>query len=258
MAQLSKILGAILRDMVSAQHEANMYAIKLSSAYSLGNQPTAMRPPAVCFGEVELMLHCGFTDKSADEVNNEIDYAVLFRNLNDLSSRLTNVIVSSIISTILQNKESINNSEGPIARLEKEKVLRRNFITFLSHKLLNYLKGHRSEFISPDGTVDQKILLEDAMYISETEFLSHDELDSVFVNDSSGELLKKVKENLRTDIKFILPRLLKEMSFVRQSKYESLDVVVSASELAKLPLDCIQSLRMRISPRDLPAEADSE
>lgn len=64
MAQLSKILGSILRDMVSAQHEANMYALKLSSAYRNQNQAASLNPPVVCLGEMELMLRCGFTGKT--------------------------------------------------------------------------------------------------------------------------------------------------------------------------------------------------
>ena len=42
MVQLSKILGSILRDMISAQHEANMYSLKLSSAYQDLNQATVL------------------------------------------------------------------------------------------------------------------------------------------------------------------------------------------------------------------------
>ena len=63
MAQLSKILSSILRDMVAAQHEANMYALKLSAAYRNQNQAVSLNPPAVSLGEIELMLHCRFTGK---------------------------------------------------------------------------------------------------------------------------------------------------------------------------------------------------
>ena len=33
MAQLSSVIGSILRDIVSAQHEANLYSLSLGDSY---------------------------------------------------------------------------------------------------------------------------------------------------------------------------------------------------------------------------------
>lgn len=258
MAQLSKILGSILRDMVSAQHEANMYALKLSAAYRNQNQAAALNPPVVCLGEMELMLHCGFTgEASASEVY-EIDQTLVFRTIQELSSEMSEVIVSGILSTIAQQNGNYEEGEGPIARLNKEKTLRRNFIAFLGRKLYGYLKGHRAEFIALDGRIDYEALQESILFVTNDKFLNHSDLEDVFINDTSGQLRRLINENLQANIQIMLPRILKDVQVGRPGKYTSMDVTVSSEELAKLPDECIQTLRMKISPRDLPAETDAE
>lgn len=106
MVQLSKILGMILWDMVAAQHEANMYALKLAAAYRDQSQAATLSPPAVCFGEMELMLHCGFTGNSIMGEDYEIDQTAVLRTIKELSDELSKVIVSSILSTIVQSRDS--------------------------------------------------------------------------------------------------------------------------------------------------------
>jgi len=258
MAQLSKILGSILRDMVSAQHEANMYALKLSAAYRDRNQAASLNPPVMCLGEMELMLHCGFTGEAVTGEIYEIDQTMVLRAIRDLSSDVAEVIVTTILSTIIRNTDKHEEGEGPIARMNREKTLRRNFIAFLGRKLYAYLKGHRAEFIALDGSIDFDRLQEAIFFVTDDKFLSHPDVEDVFAGDSSGELRKKVRKNLQSNIGIMLPRILKDMQFGRQSKYPSMDVTVSGEELSKLPDECIQTLRLKISPHDLPLETDTE
>ena len=54
MAQLSTIISSILRDMVSAQHEANMYAASLEEIYRRDGRLEGFHLPAIALGELEL------------------------------------------------------------------------------------------------------------------------------------------------------------------------------------------------------------
>lgn len=258
MAQLSKILGSILRDMVSAQHEANMYALRLSSAYRNQNQAASLNPPVVCLGEMELMLHCGFTGEAVASEIFEIDQTMVARTIQELSSEISEVIVTCVLSTIIRYKGDHTEGEGPIARLNKEKTLRRNFVAFLGRKLYGYLKGHRAEFIDLDGSIDYELLQESILFVANDKFLDHSDLENVFVDDTYGELRRNIREDLQDNIQIMLPRILKDVQIGRTGKYASMNVTVSSEELSKLPDECIQTLRMKIFPRDLPAETDAE
>lgn len=182
---------------------------------------------------------------------------MVYRTIQELSSAISEVIVTCILSTIAQHKGDNSQGEGPIARLNKEKTLRRNFIAFLGRKLYGYLKGHRAEFIALDGSIDYEMLQESILFVTDDKFLSHSDLEDVFIDDTSGELRKTIRENLQANIQIMLPRLLKDVQIGRPGKYTSMDVTVSSEELSKLPDECIHTLRMKISPRDLPAETDA-
>lgn len=258
MAQLSKILGSILRDMVAAQHEANMYALKLSSAYRNQNHAAALNPPAVCLGEVELLLHCGFTGETVAGAGCTIDHTALLRTIRELSSEISEAAVSCILSTIVRYADDAVHGEGPIARLNREKTLRRNFIAFLGRKLGGHLKGRRAEFVALDGTVDLGKLQEMVLYVIDDQVLSHSDLEDVFAGDASGEIRKAVRENLQADLQVLLPRIWNDVRISRPDNYASMDVTVSSEELAKLPDECIQTFRLKIAPRDWPSETDAE
>lgn len=258
MAQLSKILGSILRDMVAAQHEANMYALKLSAAYRNQNQAVSLNPPAVSLGEMELMLHCSFTGESVTGEMYEIDQTMVLRAVRELSSEISESMVTCILSSVIRHSGGYEEGEGPIARLNREKTLRRNFIAFLGRKLYGYLKGHRAEFINPDGNIDMERLREAVLFVADDKVLSHSDIEDVFAGDTSGQLGKTVREELRTHVEIMLPRILKDVRIGSKVDYASLDVVVSSGELAKLPDECIQTFRLKISPRDLPSETDAE
>lgn len=258
MAQLNKILSSILRDMVAAQHEANMYALKLSAAYRNQNQVVSLNPPAVSLGEIELMLHCGFTGESVTSKMYEIDQTMVLRAIHELSLEISESMVTCILSSIIHHTEEYREGESPIARLNREKTLRRNFIAFLGRKLYGYLKGHRAEFINIDGSIDIKRLQEAVLFVADNKILSHSEMEEVFAQNTSNQLEKTVREELRTHVVIMLPRILKDIQIGKPVDYASFDVVVASGELAKLPNECIQTFKLKISPHDIPAEPDAE
>ena len=258
MAQLNKILSSILRDMVAAQHEANMYALKLSAAYRNQNQVVSLNPPAVSLGEIELMLHCGFTGESVTSKMYEIDQTMVLRAIHELSLEISESMVTCILSSIIHHTEEYREGESPIARLNREKTLRRNFIAFLGRKLYGYLKGHRAEFINIDGSIDIERLQEAVLFVADNKILSNSEMEEVFAQNTSNQLEKTVREELRTHVVIMFPRILKDIQIGKPVDYASFDVVVASGELAKLPNECIQTFKLKISPHDIPAEPDAE
>lgn len=258
MAQLSKILGSILKDMVKAQHEANMYALKLSSIYPEQTQAFSLNPPAVSLGEVELMLHCSFTGETITDQTLEITQTEALRVIRELASEISGAMVTCILSSIIHHSEEHIEGEGPLARLNREKTLRRNFIAFLNRKLYGYLKEHRAEFINQDGSIDPKRVQKAVLSVANDEILLHPELEKVFVEDGSGLLEKTVREELQTHVEIMLAHILKDIRMGSTANYTSMEVIVASGELAKLPDECIQTLRLKISPQNLWTESDTE
>ena len=70
MAQLSSVIGSILRDIVSAQHEANLYSLSLGDSYGKDGKAKDFQLPNVMVSDMELDLKYGV--KSASEVSNSL------------------------------------------------------------------------------------------------------------------------------------------------------------------------------------------
>lgn len=85
MAQLSTIISSILRDMIVAQHEANMYAISLEDVYKQNGRLEQFALPTVAVGEVELDLRYGVKSDSAQTEQYEINYPQLRKVAKQIS-----------------------------------------------------------------------------------------------------------------------------------------------------------------------------
>ena len=71
MAQLHSIIGSILRDIISAQHEANLYSRSLVEAYGKEGKVRDFQLPSVAISDMELDLKYGVlnTEAKAEEYN---------------------------------------------------------------------------------------------------------------------------------------------------------------------------------------------
>lgn len=52
MAQLSSVIGSILRDIISAQHEANLYSLSLSENYGKDGKVKDFQLPGVFISDI--------------------------------------------------------------------------------------------------------------------------------------------------------------------------------------------------------------
>ena len=97
MAQLSTIISSILRDMVFAQHQANMYAIALKDIYSKYGRLDCFALPAVALGEMDLCIQYGITDSSAEVEQYEINFPALRDIEKGISKSCAKLLLDSAI-----------------------------------------------------------------------------------------------------------------------------------------------------------------
>ena len=121
MAQLSSVIGSILRDIISAQHEANLYSLALSESYGKDGKVKDFQLPNVMVSDMELELKYGVKDASDSQQQFNIKYNKFRQFLNELCEETAKVVISSIVSTIMTS--DIEGKEGEkhfFERLKKE------------------------------------------------------------------------------------------------------------------------------------------
>ncbi|MDE7089114.1 MAG: hypothetical protein K2O54_03250, partial [Prevotella sp.] len=180
MAQLSTIISSILRDMVSAQHQANLYAMTLKDMYSSDGQLNEFALPAVALGEMELCIQYGITDSLPEMELYEINPPALqdvIRNISKVCARLLLDNAVPAFKNALPDKYT--EDAEPLDTLENDMEKRNGFSAFLSHKIRKALQKEYATIIKEDGSIEEETLLQIVMNVGEEALLNHNEVREV-------------------------------------------------------------------------------
>ena len=252
MAQLSTIISSILRDMVFAQHQANMYAIALKDIYSKYGRLDSFALPAVALGEMDLCIQYGITDSSAEVEQYEINFPALRDIEKGISKSCARLLLDSaipIFNEVLLDRAT--EDTAPLQTLEDDKKTKRDFSAFLSRKIQRAIQKEYTAIIQDDGSVNEKTLARIVLSVGEDSLLNHGDIREMLDQNVNGEYDEKVKAAMRTAVEQGLPALLQDVNVKRKRLMPSIDVCVSSEELAKLPEDAIHTLRFKVSPNNI-------
>lgn len=253
MAQLSTIISSILRDMIVAQHEANMYAMSLEDVYKQNGLLEQFALPTVAVGEVELDLRYGVKSDSAQTEQYEINYPQLRKVAKQVSKDYAEEIVKSTLPVLqaLFPDEGTNSSTKVLANFAVDDNLKRKYKAFLSRKILKAMQLSFTSLIKDDGRINEKVLLECILSVCDDKLLGHEDLQVLFNRPSGEETRKEIRKNLETFLKDMMPKILKDINLKRKRIIPSVDVTLNSEELANLPEECIHTLHFHVSPNNI-------
>lgn len=253
MAQLSTIISSILRDMIVAQHEANMYAMSLEDVYKQNGRLEQFALPTVAVGEVELDLRYGVKSDSAQTEQYEINYPQLRKVAKQVSKDYADEIVKSTLPVLqaLFPDEGTNSSTKVLANFAVDDNLKRKYKAFLSRKILKAMQLSFTSLIKDDGRINEKVLLECILSVCDDKLLGHEDLQVLFNRPSGEETRKEIRKNLETFLKDMMPKILKDINLKRKRIIPSVDVTLNSEELANLPEECIHTLHFNVSPNNI-------
>lgn len=261
MAQLNSVVGSILRDMVIAQHEANLYAISLMDLYGDNGVLQKFPLPGIALGEIDFDMRCAFVPAEGDGQNSpdeqsEIDYLALAGFMKDASAKYASTMFLCSIESIdrvLQNGDGY--AENPLGKLSGS--LGSEYVTFLSRKILDALRRNILKFLDTStGLIDPEAL---SGIVCDTVVRNiSGNVDMVSIFDKFPDMGNILAGDLRYSVGSLSESLASQAAFARKRLLPSANVVVSASELAKLPGDSLQKISMRISAKDIRIIDNSE
>ncbi len=253
MAQLSTIISSILRDMIVAQHEANMYAMSLEDVYKQNGRLEQFALPTVAVGEVELDLRYGVKSDSAQTEQYEINYPQLRKVAKQVSKDYADEIVKSTLPVLqaLFPDEGTNSSTKVLANFAVDDNLKRKYKAFLSRKILKAMQLSFTSLIKDDGRINEKVLLECILSVCDDKLLGHEDLQVLFNRPSGEETRKEIRKNLEIFLKDMMPKILKDINLKRKRIIPSVDVTLNSEELANLPEECIHTLHFHVSPNNI-------
>lgn len=255
MAQLSTIVSSILRDFIQAQHEANCYSLSLGREYGQNGKIKDFQLPNAVIGDLEFELKYAVKGEGKEREEFEIDYPQLRRFFKDISGQVAKISVTSVVSTVSTAAIGVDDGyENFHNFMKKEETLKHEFCAFLGRKICGELTERTAEIITSDGNIDNEVLLGVMIEVVRSEFLQHPDLDELFSGKPGEGLRAEAEDNLKYALGGLMGKLLSDFNCVRKHAYPSIEVQVTADELQKLPEEAIQSIRFRISQREMDEE----
>lgn len=252
MAQLSTIIGSILRDMIAAQHQANMYAVSMEEIYMKNGRLDRFPMPAVNIGEVEMELRYGVTDDDAQREQYEINYPLLRKLSEDVSLQLARIGVDSVLPVlkIAFAGDTTTEAEG-LQKLTDDAVTRKNFCSFLSRKILKSMQRTFTSLINDDGTINGQGLTKLVIATLADHLLHHKDLEGLFAKTGGDMVREKARQEMETALNNMMPKILEDVNIKRKRLMPSVDVTVNSAELASLPDECVHTLKFSVSPNNI-------
>lgn len=250
MAQLSSVIGSILRDIISAQHEANLYSISLSECYGKDGKTKDFQLPNVMLSDMELELKYGVIGAAENKEEHNIKYSKFRQFIRDLCSDAAKSAIASVTSVILTTDiQREEDDKKFFYRLKQEEELNREFLQFLTRYLRAAFNQNLHESIDAEsGKALPEKITDKMMDVIRKKFIDDNDLVSLF-SGTDGKMLKSsVDEVVRASLLDLVTRAAGDTSFKRTKTFPKLDVAVTADELAKMPEDAIHSFKLKFTP----------
>ena len=248
MAQFSKILGALLNDLISAQYEADVYTTRLRGEYGKNGKSIGFTPPRATIQEIELNLNYGIKDGVTECMTYETDFRKLHSFLKDFSFQSAKIIISTILSSVKPSDVAEDADALRIwSLLSKDNGGEyRKLLAYLSRKIYGELVGETEIFLDGQGSVLAGPLVTALCNVTRNGLLQLPDVEMLFC----GNDVKVRTEMLKTLAGTLAPfvsQLVSEENFIRERVLPSADVVVETNSLEKLPAECIHSIRLKLS-----------
>lgn len=245
MARLKDIIGSMMRDFVSAQHEADLFAMKLYSSCRSQKQSSSLAPTSVCLGQVEMTLHCVFTGKESATADKVIDHLAVMRLIRDVSDSAPEAVLECAVSA------ADGTGDNPVLQMHRDQARRGDFLSFLRQSIYSHLKRHNGDFIGMDGQVDRESLVENILYVADDRFISHPELQDVFGSNGLTSLSGQLGKAVSGAIGAVVDKALEGAVLTREESCVSAEVSVSAEDLSSATEASIQTLKLTLGSRSL-------
>ena len=252
MAQLKSIIGSILRDIIAAQHAANLYSLALSDNYGTEGKTRDFQLPSVAISDLELELHYGVVDDSEEEKESNINFSKLRDYVRNMSRVASGEILNTSISFILvdDNTRPLESKQF-FQKLQEKGDTYLQFKDFLFRNFVKEFNGNLYEVIDREkGCLLIQTTCEKMMKVVKYKFLYDTDLNILFAGMDGEALRRNLEKAIRTDLEQLITEFAEDENFIRTKAFPTLDVAVTADELRGLPEEAIHTFKLKITPTD--------
>lgn len=250
MAQLSSVIGSILRDIISAQHEANLYSLSLSESYGKDGEVKDFQLPNVVVSDMELDLKYGIVSTTENQEQQNIKYSKFRQFIKELCKEAAKTIITSIVSAVLTSDIRRKEEDKKFFyHLKQEEELNKKFRSFLMRNMRNAFDSNLHESLDAStGLVLEDVVVNRLMVVVKKKILQNTDFDTLFDGVDGNSLRNELETAANSALTDLVKTMSEGQSFKRVNTLPQLDVAVTAEELEKMPEEAIHSFKLKFSP----------
>lgn len=267
MAQLHSIIGSILRDIVSAQHEANLYSYSLVEAYGKEGKVRDFQLPSVAISDMEMELKYAVlsTEAKAEEYN--IRYVKLRKFLHELCRGCARIAIQTGSNQLLMRNASKEISltkdfRSFFENLNEDAKSYKELLTYHTRAMIATFSGVLDEVVDNEtGILKKDEILNRLMSAVNKKMLHDAEMTMVFDAEGGNQQRTEIAECICKALDSYIQIEIKDVDFKRTKSFPQLDVAVTSDELSKIPEEAIHSFKLKFTPTTgtiVPSDDDDE
>ena len=249
MANLKEVIGSIMRDMILAQHQANLFSQSLNESYKKSGRTSGFHLPAVALGEFEIDLRYSIKEGIEEIEEEDVNYQETNRYIRYIARESAELLIKSLMHCV--QKSGINYKESGYAFIDQLNT-NRKYVRQLAKRIFAMLTIDVDNLMSNDKKLDADKIVTILLSAAEKEILLDDELKDLFALNAGVDLQMNIKKSFQTAVSNEMKSIIQEsrqVNFRKIQRFGSMQVVIDSEELSKLPESAIQHFKMKVSPQ---------
>ena len=257
MAQLNVILGSIMRDIILAQHEANLYSYALREQYGRDGKVKDFQLPGALLSDMEMELNYGVVNTSDSNEQYAIRYEKFNKFLRELSQNIAKRVVEIITDYVASNGLQTPEGSKFLDKLKKQDETYKEYLEYIANVINSSYDGAIHELIDrKNGTPNEEEIINRFSDAIAKEIVNDDEATDTLINDPDGSARKAMSQRVKSEITTLVPQFCKNRKFKRTKSFPTLNVAVTADELSNLPKESIHTCKLKFTPTSFNVRSD--
>ena len=248
-----------MRDIIMAQHEANLYSHALREQYGRNGKVKDFQLPGAVLGDIEMELCYGVIDTSNSNEQSAFRFEKFNNFMRDVATKATAKTIAVISDYVLTN--GLQTPEGGkfFDRLKKQPETYQEYSDYIRGTILSAVGGSAYEMIDKrTGSPDEEAIVSRIGDSISNDILGDIEATKTLFNDPDGNARKAMAQRIITELTALVAKLSKNKRFKRTKSFPMLNVAVTADELNTLPRECIHTCRLKFTPTTCNIRCDED
>ncbi len=247
MATLKDILGAVLCDVIRAQHQTNEYSKMLSEQYQQGGKMQGMKLPSAQIGQLELSFKYavidGVEEQEVESVNNSGVRRALVYVVKESVPLLLKTFIREVHDSGIAYQEKYAFIDTLMENKEFIKHLNKRFITLLMEQL--------DELLDNEQKLDFDKVYKAIIDAADDQILEHDDIVPVMRLGGEVTMNQRMNNAFEASLRKELDDILREStmaSFRRIQRFGSMNVELNSEKLGMMDGSLVNTMVVKIGP----------